>query len=92
MPGRAIMNSFFKEVQEGKRKPAFCKHHCIRTCDFKTTPYCIATALVEAQMGNLNDGFAFAGSNVDRVDKITSVEELINSLILEYDQADQQKS
>jgi nitronate monooxygenase len=92
MPGRAIMNSFFREVAEGKRKPAGCRHHCIRTCDFKTTPFCIANALVEAQMGNMQDGFAFAGSNVDRVEEITSVEDLINSLITEYKEAHQLNS
>jgi nitronate monooxygenase len=92
MPGRVIINSFFSEVEEGKRKPLGCRHHCIRTCDFKTTPYCIANALVQAQMGNMQDGFAFAGSNVDRVNEITSVEILMNSLITEYEEANQLNS
>lgn len=92
MPGRAIWSSFFNEVKEGKRKPLGCKHHCIKTCDFKTTPYCISNALVQAQMGNMHDGFAFAGSNVDRVDEIISVEKLMTSLITEYEEANQLNS
>ncbi len=90
MPGRAIINNFFKEVEAGNRKPTFCKHHCIRTCNYKNISYCISNALVEAQMGNLNNGFAFAGSNAHRVDKITSVAELIASLIEEFNLARKQ--
>lgn len=87
MPGRAIINRFFREVEKGTRKPTKCRHHCIITCDFKVTPYCIANALVEAQKGNLEDGFAFAGSNVHRVKEIISVSELFEILQREYDMA-----
>ena len=48
MPGRSIFNQFLKEAYEGKRKPLNCKHHCIRSCDPKTTLYCIAEALLQA--------------------------------------------
>jgi nitronate monooxygenase len=88
MPGRAIINQFFREVEEGIRKPLKCRHHCIITCDFKVTPYCIANALVEAQKGNLDQGFAFAGSNVHRVNEIISVNELFEILDSEYNEAD----
>ena len=48
---------------------------------------CIALALTNAQQGKLDDGFAFAGSNAYRVDKIISVKELIANLSEEYEKA-----
>jgi len=47
-------------------------------------PYCIGRALTNAKKGNLEEGFAFAGANTCRVDKIVSVKELIEALIEEY--------
>lgn len=88
MPGRSIFNRFLKEAADGQRRPAGCKHNCIRSCNPKTTMYCIAEALVSAFKGNLKDGFAFVGSNAGRVKKITTVREIFNELQEEYDQAD----
>jgi nitronate monooxygenase len=91
LPGRAINNKFLEDVNQGKRKPFKCPHHCIKTCDYKDSPYCIAFALISAKKGNLKHGFAFAGSNAYRVDKIISVKELIESLREEYDLACKQQ-
>jgi len=85
MPGRAILNDFIKSVREGRKKPFKCPFHCVKTCDFTTTPYCIAQALVSAKKGLLKHGFAFCGENVWRVDKIVSVKELISGLKKEFD-------
>jgi nitronate monooxygenase len=87
MPGRAIRNEFLRQVGEGRKQPYSCAYHCISTCDLAKSPYCIASALIQAQKGNLKHGFAFAGSNVWRCDKITSVHELIEDLGEEYDEA-----
>ncbi len=87
LPGRAINNKFIEDVNQGKRKPFKCPHHCIKTCDYKESPYCIAFALINAKKGNLKHGFAFAGSNAYRVDKIISVKELVESLLEEYERA-----
>jgi NAD(P)H-dependent flavin oxidoreductase YrpB (nitropropane dioxygenase family) len=84
MPGRAIRNAFLDEVSQGKRKPFKCPYHCILTCDYKTTPYCIASALINAKKGNLSHGFAFAGENAYRAKGIISVKELIETLTEEY--------
>ncbi len=81
MPGRAIKNNFLDEVTKGKTIPARCSYHCLRPCKPKDTPYCIADALINAQKGLMDKGFAFAGSNVDRVNKIVSVRELFDELI-----------
>ena len=87
LPGRAIRNSFLQEVSEGQRKPFKCSWKCLKTCDFRTTPYCIADALANAQLGLLEKGFTFAGSNAYKVDKIISVKELFLTLEKEYLQA-----
>ena len=87
LPGRAIRNQFLEDVSAGVKKPFECPWKCLRTCDYRTSPYCIARALTNAKKGELNDGFAFAGANAYRVEKITSVHELIDSLLDEYEKA-----
>ncbi len=87
LPGRAIRNAFLDGVEAGERKPVKCSWKCIKTCDFRTTPYCIADALKNAQQGALLKGFTFAGSNAYKVDKIISVKELFADLQQEYAQS-----
>lgn len=87
MLGRAINNEFVKEVLAGNKKPFKCAYHCITTCDYQNSPYCIAMALMNAQKGNLRHGLEFAGSNVYRCKEIVSVKELIVNLIKEYEEA-----
>ena len=84
LPGRAIFNDFLKRVAEGKNKPPKCPYHCVRTCDYTRSPYCIFHALVNAQRGYLAKGFAFCGSNVYRIKKITTVHNLLKQLAREY--------
>jgi nitronate monooxygenase len=87
LPGRAVKNKFLEEVSSGVRTPFKCPWKCLKTCNFKNAPYCIALALTNAQQGKLEDGFAFAGSNAYRLDKIISVKELIVNLSEEYEKA-----
>jgi NAD(P)H-dependent flavin oxidoreductase YrpB (nitropropane dioxygenase family) len=87
MPGRAIRNQFIKDVEGGVKKPFNCPFHCLSTCDYKESPYCISLALINAQKGNLKNGFAFAGANAHRVEKIVSVHELMKELVDEYNEA-----
>lgn len=85
LPGRAIRNKFLEEVSAGVKKPFKCPWKCLRTCDFKSSPYCIALALTNAKKGNLEQGFAFAGANAYRIDRIISVKELVETLLEEYE-------
>jgi nitronate monooxygenase len=84
LPGRAIRNAFLDDVSSGIKKPFQCPWKCLRTCDYQESPYCIALALTQAQEGKLQNGFAFAGANAWRVNEITSVKALIESLVEEY--------
>lgn len=87
LPGRAIKNDFISSIQNGQKKPFKCPYHCITSCNCTDSPYCIAMALLNAKKGKLKDGFAFAGQNAHKVDRIISVKELIESLAEEYDLA-----
>ena len=84
MPGRALRNAFLEDVSAGNKKPFTCPYHCVKTCDRAKSPYCIALALAAAKKGKFRNGFAFAGANAYRVDRILSVPELIDSLRQEY--------
>ncbi len=87
MPGRAIRNKFLDGVSAGEKQPFSCSWKCLRTCDFKNSPYCIALALVSAKEGRLDRGFTFAGANAYRIDRLYTVQELIDILASEYDEA-----
>ena len=87
LPGRAIINEFILSSMAGTKKPFSCPYHCISTCQYKESPYCIALALLNAKKGNFEHGFAFAGQNAYRVDEIVSVKEMINSLKDEFNEA-----
>ncbi len=84
LPGRAIRDKFLERVSSGVKETFKCPWKCLRTCDFKNVPYCIGLALTNAKKGDLENGFAFAGANAYRVDKIISVKELIETLVEEY--------
>ena len=75
MPGRAIDGEFIRNVEKGQEKPKCCSFHCIKTCDYQKSPYCIIKALYNAAKGNMKRGYAFAGSNAFLSEKIRSVKE-----------------
>ncbi len=85
LPGRALRNQFLLDVESGSKHHFRCPYNCVKTCDSDNSPYCLAMALSSAKQGNLKNGFAFAGSNAFRVNKIVAVKELIKTLGIEYD-------
>ena len=87
MPGRALSNHFLEEVEAGGKVPFKCPYHCVKSCVPEKSPYCIGLALAGARRGKFNYGFAFAGANAYRVDKIVSVKELMDSLRMEFEQS-----
>lgn len=87
LPGRAIINDFLAQVQDSKKTPNICPYHCIKPCDYKTSPYCIGLALVNAKNGKFKGGFAFAGANAYKATKIQPIKEIFDELKNEYAQA-----
>jgi len=86
LPGRAISNPYLDDVKSGLKHPFKCPYDCIITCKKEEAPYCITLALINAKNGKMRNGFAFAGSNAYRSNKIVSVRELINELVTGYKQ------
>jgi NAD(P)H-dependent flavin oxidoreductase YrpB (nitropropane dioxygenase family) len=84
MPGRAIDGEFIRNVETGSEKPKSCPFHCIKTCDYTQSPYCIIQALYQAAKGNMKKGYAFAGLNAHFAEKINSVKEVIALLKADY--------
>ena len=84
MPGRAFNGSFIRSVNEGKQRPKSCPFQCIKTCDYTKSPYCIIIALYNAAKGNMDKGYAFAGSNAYLAEKISSVKEVVQKLKEEF--------
>jgi len=84
MPGRAFDGEFIHSVNEGNQKPKGCPFHCIKTCDYTKSPYCIIKALYNAAKGNMDKGYAFAGANAYLTEKISSVKEVMAKLKEEF--------
>ena len=80
MPGRAFDGDFIHSVESGREKPRACSFHCLKTCDYTKSPYCIIKALYHAAKGNMKKGYAFAGKNAYLAEKISSVKEVIEGL------------
>lgn len=84
LPGRAFGGAFLQGVEQGNEKPKGCPYHCIKTCDYTKSPYCIIKALYQASKGNMLKGYAFAGANAYLSDRISSVKEVFAKLRKEY--------
>jgi NAD(P)H-dependent flavin oxidoreductase YrpB (nitropropane dioxygenase family) len=80
LPGRVIRNEFTQRVTKGETIPFKCPHHCLRSCNPRTAPYCIAKVLVDASKGRLLNSFVFAGTNAYRCTEIVSVKTLVDQL------------
>ncbi len=81
LPGRAVRTPFVDKVLAGtapKALPEECRG-CIGPVCNKS--YCILKALEAARKGDLDNGLVFAGSNVWRVNKMSTVKEIIDELV-----------
>lgn len=89
MPGRALNGKFLDRVKLGLTRPKTCPYDCLHTCDYKVAPYCIVVSLYNAYKGRMDKGYAFAGSNAYKSDKITTVKEVMDDLVLKFESAKQ---
>ena len=79
MPGRAILNPFVEHTRKERIKITKC-YQCLTPCNPAVTPYCISKALIQAVRGNLNEGLIFCGENAYKIDKISTVNEIMEEL------------
>lgn len=84
MPGRAITTLLIQKLKDGQRFPAAKCVNCLIPCKPAETPYCISYALIEAAKGNLEEGLYFCGSNAWKIDKMYSVSDLMDEIIMEW--------
>ena len=81
MPGRAINNNFLRKINNESNKISKC-YNCLVPCNPSTTPYCISEALINAARGDIDNGLIFCGANAYRINKMMSVKELLDELIV----------
>ncbi|MDR1048751.1 MAG: nitronate monooxygenase family protein, partial [Synergistaceae bacterium] len=82
LPGRAIKNPFVAKYLEGEVESSPCFANCLTHCRYRKSQetFCIAMALVDAFNGKWESGLFFCGSNVVKVDRISTVNEIIDEL------------
>jgi NAD(P)H-dependent flavin oxidoreductase YrpB (nitropropane dioxygenase family) len=85
LPGRVIGSEFVDKINNGETKPFKCPWKCLKSCDFRTVPYCISQILHNSAQGKLDQGFAFAGSNAYKATEIKSVHEVVQDIKGEYE-------
>lgn len=83
MTAKVIKTKFIDRIQSGEKIKFTCNYQCLRTCNPKEAPYCIARALVNAVDGNIEEAVILAGTNVSRIRKIVPVKELINEIVVQ---------
>ena len=84
LPLRVVRNDFVNRVMGGAREPVKCVYKCLATCNPADTEYCIARALLNSYLGDMNAGFATCGANAYRCDHLLSVHDLIEELVDGY--------
>ncbi|HFL3606461.1 TPA: NAD(P)H-dependent flavin oxidoreductase [Clostridioides difficile] len=82
LPGRAIRNKFIEEVKINRPEIKKC-YNCLIPCNPKETPYCISQALINAVKGYVENSLLFCGNDAYKIDKLSTVEDVINELISE---------
>ena len=85
MPGRAIRNHFLKDLEVKGKLKIKCPYRCLTVCQVEKAQYCIALALVNSYLGDVDHGLIFAGQNAYRCNKIVTVKELIKELLSELE-------
>jgi nitronate monooxygenase len=84
-PARGVATTpLVQRVLAGVRPKIPCISNCVTPCDHgkesNKVGYCIADALGDAWGGHLDTGLYFTGSNGYRVNRLQSVQELIEKL------------
>ena len=85
MPARAMKSPLIKRLFAGEKFPATICNGCLTACKRgDKTPYCISRALIQAVLGNWEDGLFFCGENAWRVHEMTTVKELMETINAEW--------
>jgi NAD(P)H-dependent flavin oxidoreductase YrpB (nitropropane dioxygenase family) len=83
MPARAVRNKFLRDLEIKGKLSVHCPYRCLTACKMGEARYCIAKALVNSYLGNVDEGVIFCGQNAHRASKIITVRELMSELVQE---------
>ena len=85
-PGRAVKTKLIQNLV-ADNKEVKCYSNCVGPCNLgegaRKVGFCIANCLSDSYNGKVNTGLFFSGENGYRIEKLVSVEELINELMRE---------
>lgn len=76
MPARALHSPLLDKIETTRIPPIRCTN-CLKTCNPRTTPYCITDALIAAVQGDTENGLFFSGQKVGRIDKIVPARDIV---------------
>lgn len=79
MPGRALKNGFLEQVKKHPMAVGKC-YGCLAKCNPAKIPYCITDALIRAVKGDVEQGLVFCGADVGKIEKMSSVHEVMREL------------
>lgn len=82
LPGRAIRNKLTEYIKNNNFPVKACVD-CLRSCKKIGIPYCITEKLGESTSGDVENGLLFTGAKAYMIDKVMSVQELVEELIKE---------
>lgn len=76
LPGRAVRNPFADRIMAGPVPPKTC-NACLKHCKHN---FCIISALIRAEQGDVETGLVFTGEYISRIKEILPVKEIIARL------------
>ncbi|XMB86589.1 nitronate monooxygenase family protein [Mycoplasmatota bacterium WC44] len=82
LPGRAIRNKLTEFVKNNNLPIKTCVD-CLRSCSRVNIPYCITEKLGESTSGDVENGLVFTGAKAYMIDRLVSVQELVDELVSE---------
>ncbi len=84
-PARAIVTGVIKALREGIAPKVACVSNCVAPCqrgiEAKKVGYCIADGLGDGYLGDPINGLYFTGANGYRIEKIQTVQEIMDELM-----------
>ncbi|WP_132017474.1 NAD(P)H-dependent flavin oxidoreductase [Hydrogenispora ethanolica] len=84
LPGRAISNHFTRSIAGALRSKIQHCDGCLKHCSAK---FCILDALRKAVSGDTQNGLVFSGEFVGRIKEILPVQEIMDRLVAQMEQA-----
>ena len=79
LPARGIKNEFIERIAR-ERVPSKRCINCLKTCNPRTTDFCISDALINSVKGETEKGLFFSGSLAHRITEITTVHKIFEEI------------